>query len=372
MLTRPDERRSLIRAARRACSSWCSTSCTPTAAARAPTSRCWSAGCGALRRRRHCSASAPPRRWPPRARAREQRARSSPRWPPDLRRHGERRSTSSARPSCGRPRRSTDPTPARTRRVGRPAPPADYAAPGCAIRSPPGSRRRSASTDDERRPAVVRRPSGRRCSQAARLLAHAERAPIPAGAATKAIGAHAAAGSRARTRTPGRPLFAFRLHQFLSKGDTVYVTLEHENARHITRDYQVEQPGGREDPAARWRSAASAARSTWWSGGGSRRAPCTTWRGVTRSHRRRGSRRLRRLPLHLPGDAVATGRADGHRRPSPARIVAGGLRPHRRGRYQAHCPQVPAAAGDRRCYGQERPAAAASRPRSSPPRSGSA
>ena len=38
-------------------------------------------------------------------------------------------------------------------------------------------------------------------------------------------------------------MFAFRLHQFLSKGDTVYVTLQDENTRHITRDYQVEQPG---------------------------------------------------------------------------------------------------------------------------------
>ena len=51
------------------------------------------------------------------------------------------------------------------------------------------------------------------------------------------------AGSRARDPRSGRPLFAFRLHQFLSKGDTVYVTLEGENTRHITRDYQVEQPG---------------------------------------------------------------------------------------------------------------------------------
>ena len=32
-----------------------------------------------------------------------------------------------------------------------------------------------------------------------------------------------------RTRSTGRPLFAFRLHQFLSKGDTVYVTLGGEN-----------------------------------------------------------------------------------------------------------------------------------------------
>jgi serine/threonine protein kinase/superfamily II DNA/RNA helicase/very-short-patch-repair endonuclease len=50
------------------------------------------------------------------------------------------------------------------------------------------------------------------------------------------------AGSRARHPVTDRPLFAFRLHQFLSKGDTVYVTIEDESSRHITRDYQVEQP----------------------------------------------------------------------------------------------------------------------------------
>ena len=59
----------------------------------------------------------------------------------------------------------------------------------------------------------------------------------------KAIQRTLQAGSRARDPHSGRPLFAFRLHQFLSKGDTVYVTLEGENTRHITRDYQVEQPG---------------------------------------------------------------------------------------------------------------------------------
>ena len=59
----------------------------------------------------------------------------------------------------------------------------------------------------------------------------------------KAIQKTLQAGSRAIHPVTGRPLFAFRLHQFLSKGDTVYVTLEDENMRHITRNYQVEQPG---------------------------------------------------------------------------------------------------------------------------------
>jgi serine/threonine protein kinase/superfamily II DNA/RNA helicase len=51
------------------------------------------------------------------------------------------------------------------------------------------------------------------------------------------------AGSQARHPVTERPLFAFRLHQFLSKGDTVYVTLEDPKTRHLTRDYQLVQPG---------------------------------------------------------------------------------------------------------------------------------
>jgi hypothetical protein len=58
-----------------------------------------------------------------------------------------------------------------------------------------------------------------------------------------AIRATLEAGSQARHPVTERPLFAFRLHQFLSKGDTVYVTLEDKAARHLTRTYQIEQPG---------------------------------------------------------------------------------------------------------------------------------
>ncbi|MEV5239855.1 protein kinase [Streptomyces cinnamoneus] len=58
-----------------------------------------------------------------------------------------------------------------------------------------------------------------------------------------AIRATLEAGSRARHPETDRPLFAFRLHQFLSKGDTVYVTLEDKLVRHLTRSYQLEQPG---------------------------------------------------------------------------------------------------------------------------------
>ncbi|KOG34513.1 protein kinase domain-containing protein [Streptomyces resistomycificus] len=51
------------------------------------------------------------------------------------------------------------------------------------------------------------------------------------------------AGSQALNPRTERPLFAFRLHQFLSKGDTVYVTLEDKKLRGLTRSYQLEQPG---------------------------------------------------------------------------------------------------------------------------------
>lgn len=49
-------------------------------------------------------------------------------------------------------------------------------------------------------------------------------------------------GSAVTHPASGRPVFAFRLHQFLSKGDTVYVSLEQEHVRHITGTYQVRVP----------------------------------------------------------------------------------------------------------------------------------
>lgn len=54
------------------------------------------------------------------------------------------------------------------------------------------------------------------------------------------------AGSRARDGD-GRPLFAFKLHQFIGKGDTAYVTLARPGQRYLTTHYQrsapVEPPG---------------------------------------------------------------------------------------------------------------------------------
>ncbi len=49
------------------------------------------------------------------------------------------------------------------------------------------------------------------------------------------------AGSRARD-PQGRSLFAFKLHQFIGKGDTVYTTLESPQTRHLTTQYQRSAP----------------------------------------------------------------------------------------------------------------------------------
>jgi ATP-dependent helicase YprA (DUF1998 family) len=78
--------------------------------------------------------------------------------------------------------------------------------------------------------------------EAARLLA----AQAGAGHAecARAIRDTLQAGSRIADPATGRPAFAFRLHQFLSKGDNVYVTLEPPGARHVTSTYQVAAPGG--------------------------------------------------------------------------------------------------------------------------------
>ncbi|URM92769.1 protein kinase [Streptomyces sp. MRC013] len=58
----------------------------------------------------------------------------------------------------------------------------------------------------------------------------------------EAIRATLEAGAQARHPVTERPLFAFRLHQFLSKGDTVHTTLEDPLTRPLTRTYQLEQP----------------------------------------------------------------------------------------------------------------------------------
>ena len=50
----------------------------------------------------------------------------------------------------------------------------------------------------------------------------------------------------AESRRRGFPVFAFRLHQFISRGDTVYASLEPEAERYLTVQRQQFVPGDRE------------------------------------------------------------------------------------------------------------------------------
>ena len=77
--------------------------------------------------------------------------------------------------------------------------------------------------------------------EAARLLAAETGAPEDVCAVAVKDMLHA--GSRIMNPETDRPVFAFRLHQFLSKGDNVYVTLEPQATRHVTSTYQVAAPG---------------------------------------------------------------------------------------------------------------------------------
>ncbi|MFJ4500301.1 protein kinase [Streptomyces sp. NPDC088864] len=95
------------------------------------------------------------------------------------------------------------------------------------------------ATDEATGRLVRQRPA--RIEDAAQELA--ARSGVDADVCADAVRATLESGSRARHPVTERPLFAFRLHQFLAKGDTVHVTLEDKATRHLTRTYQVEQPG---------------------------------------------------------------------------------------------------------------------------------
>ncbi|MFE9426189.1 DEAD/DEAH box helicase [Kitasatospora sp. NPDC006697] len=71
---------------------------------------------------------------------------------------------------------------------------------------------------------------------------------VDADRCTAAIRAMLQGGAAATHPNTDRPLFAFRLHQFLSKGDTVYASLEPAATRYLTSQYQVSVPGDRERP----------------------------------------------------------------------------------------------------------------------------
>jgi ATP-dependent helicase YprA (DUF1998 family) len=84
------------------------------------------------------------------------------------------------------------------------------------------------------------------------------------------------AGARIDNPNTGRPIFAFRLHQFLSKGDNVYVTLEPPGRRHITSTYQVTAPSNDIDQPDRILVPANFCREC---GQEYRPSPRSTWTG---------------------------------------------------------------------------------------------
>ena len=66
---------------------------------------------------------------------------------------------------------------------------------------------------------------------------------LPPDRCTKLLRAVLEAGNAARTQT-GDPLFAFRLHQFLSSGSSVYATLEAQDGRRLSMDGHYDAGGG--------------------------------------------------------------------------------------------------------------------------------
>lgn len=90
-----------------------------------------------------------------------------------------------------------------------------------------------------------RRPPRRIEGDAAEELA--ELTGEPADRCADMIRAQLLAGSRLRDED-GRPLFAVRLHQFISRGETVYASLGRPGDRHITVEAQSVRPGAAEQP----------------------------------------------------------------------------------------------------------------------------
>jgi hypothetical protein len=80
--------------------------------------------------------------------------------------------------------------------------------------------------------------------------------------AAEALRAILIAGSRVLEPSTGRPIFAFKLHQFVSRGSSVYATVEPEDDRVVTL---TEQPvpgrnagtGRGSRPGHRWRACRS-------------------------------------------------------------------------------------------------------------------
>jgi ATP-dependent helicase YprA (DUF1998 family) len=87
---------------------------------------------------------------------------------------------------------------------------------------------------------LVRRKPTRLTDAAARL---AEETSTDVSACATALEQTLLAGSHAKDAA-GRSLFAFKLHQFIGKGDTAYVTLEPAANRYLTTQYQRSNPQG--------------------------------------------------------------------------------------------------------------------------------
>src|SRR5690606_21727475 len=66
---------------------------------------------------------------------------------------------------------------------------------------------------------------------------------LPQSDCADAISGWLLASYRASHSETGQPAFAFRLHQFITKGNTVYGTLEPEDQRYVTLEGQKYRPG---------------------------------------------------------------------------------------------------------------------------------
>lgn len=93
-------------------------------------------------------------------------------------------------------------------------------------------------TDDETSQLVRQNPTT--VSQASVELANIT--GEPQAACVDAIESVLRTGSEVRHPTTNRPLFAFRIHQFLSKGDNIYSSIHAPSERHITGKYQLNVP----------------------------------------------------------------------------------------------------------------------------------
>jgi len=69
---------------------------------------------------------------------------------------------------------------------------------------------------------------------------------LPEDVCLRALQQQLLGGYQARQPETDRPAFAFRLHQFFSRGDTVYASLEANEGRHISLEGQRFVPGGRD------------------------------------------------------------------------------------------------------------------------------